>query len=50
MLETYELEALLIDILESAENEWDLLGRQSAAAIVAVSLLRKLRSMLSNGL
>jgi hypothetical protein len=40
-------EALLMDIFERAEGEWDVLGRQSAAAITAVCLLRKLASMLA---
>jgi hypothetical protein len=40
-------EALLMDIFERAEGEWDVLGRQSAAAITAVCLLRKLAGMLT---
>lgn len=40
-------EDLLLHILERAEREWDLLGRESATAIAAVCLLRKLAGMIT---
>lgn len=40
-------ENLLLSLLEEAEQEWDLLGRESATAIAAVCLLRKIASMIA---
>lgn len=40
-------EDMLLDIFEKAEREWDLLGRESAAAIAAVCLLRNLAAMIA---
>jgi hypothetical protein len=45
-LQLSQVENLLLDVFEKAEGEWDLLGRDSAVAIAAVCLLRKLSSML----
>jgi hypothetical protein len=40
-------ENALLDIFERAEREWDLLGRESAAAVAAVCLLRNLAAMMA---
>ena len=40
-------ESLLLDLFAKAETEWDLLGRDSATATVAVCLLKKLASMVT---
>ena len=40
-------EDVLLDLLGKAEAEWDLLGRESATATVAVCLLRKLAAMIT---
>jgi hypothetical protein len=37
---------LLLDVLERAEREWNLLGRESAVAIAAVCLLRNISGMI----
>jgi hypothetical protein len=39
-------EDLLLDVLERAEREWNLLGRESALAVAAVCLLRNLSGMI----
>jgi hypothetical protein len=41
------VEDRLLTIFEKAEGEWDLLGRESAVAVAAVCLLRKLAAMLT---
>lgn len=40
-------EGLLLGLLEKAEQEWDVLGRESASAFAAVCLIRKVASMLA---
>lgn len=40
-------EDLLLGLLEKAEEEWDLLGRESATAIAAVCLIRKIAGMIA---
>lgn len=40
-------EDCLLDVFEKAEREWDLLGRESAVAVAAVSLLRNLAGMIA---
>jgi hypothetical protein len=40
-------EDLLLAQLEKAEEEWDLLGRESATAIAAVCLIRKIAGMIA---
>jgi hypothetical protein len=40
-------ENLLLDVFEKAEAEWDLLGRESATAVAAVCLIRKLAALLT---
>jgi hypothetical protein len=40
-------EDLLFGLLQRAEEEWDLLGRESAVAIVAVCLLRKIAGVIA---
>jgi hypothetical protein len=40
-------EDALLELLERAEAEWDLLGRESATAVAAVCLLRKIAGMIA---
>jgi hypothetical protein len=40
-------EDMLLSLLEKAEGEWDLLGRESAVASVAVCLIRKVAGMIA---
>lgn len=37
----------VLDVFEKAEREWDLLGRESAVAVVAVCLVRNLAGMIA---
>jgi hypothetical protein len=40
-------EDLLLNVFEKAEQEWDLLGRESAGAIAAICILRNLAAMMA---